>query len=166
MQVDVEEHGPEDQSGLEQKVLSILVMPGHHCHLCCPRLLQGQLLDVLDVVHLLRETCWLRHELLRSLCATLADSLKIYRSAQVFSILEYLCNAQMLSNAPMINAPTQKNKQTNAATQLKNYHMLEHSLVPRHPCSSLGENLTLFLFGHLVRFLYGSIGNLGGVKLL
>ena len=55
VEVDVEEDGPENQPGLKQKVLGILVMAGHHCHLCSPGFLQRQLLDVLDVVHLVKE---------------------------------------------------------------------------------------------------------------
>ena len=49
---DVEQDGSEDQPGLQETVLGVLVVAAHHGHLGCPRLLQRQLLDVLDVVDL------------------------------------------------------------------------------------------------------------------
>ena len=49
---DVEKNGSEDQPGLQEAVLGVLVVAAHHGHLGCPGLLQRQLLDVLDVVDL------------------------------------------------------------------------------------------------------------------
>lgn len=49
---DVKQDGSEDQPGLQETVLGVLVVAAHHGHLGCPRPLQWALLNVLDVVDL------------------------------------------------------------------------------------------------------------------